>query len=294
MTLTMPRIGAATGWQQFVAEERERGTEANALWHQILAEGLPFLLERQAENPELGSNDACVYCYRPFGPQLRRNRLNRYYCDDCDTFIRTTPGQAELVLPTLVVDIRNSTGIEQSLGADWVPAIRRFRREVGCTVQRHYGFVMNTAGDSLMAIFPPGFLPPSARGHTSAAGEAIAAAKTLAARSPKEYSDGRLPFGTAVHATRMLVFSVRGDDDDFMFADNGDSDWLPATEEVSGPVSIDMAGDAIVVACVLADEAAAGEALITEDADREAGLIDPAYNYQERFTKAATVRVRGM
>ncbi len=294
MSMPGPRIGAATGWQQFAADERAKGAETNQLWHQILAEGLPFLLERQAENEALGSNDACVYCYRPFGPNLGRNRLNRYYCDDCDTFIRTMPGQAELVLPTLVVDIRNSTGIEQSLGADWVRAIRRFRRDVGRTVQRHYGFVMNTAGDSLMAVFPPGFLPPSERGRTNAAAEAIAAAETLAARSPTEYVDGRLPYGTAVHATDMMLFSVRGDEEDDFFFDDDDDDgaWMASPTEVSGPVSIDMAGEAIVVACVLSDAAAAGEALITEAADREAGKDVTEFVYEDKATKAAPVRIR--
>lgn len=295
MSMASPRIGAATGWQQFAATERAKGAEANQLWHQILADGLPFLLERQAENDALGRNDACVYCYRPFGPSLGRNRLNRYYCDDCDTFIRTTPGQAELVLPTLVVDIRSSTKIEQSLGADWVPAIRRFRREIGRTVQRHYGFVMNTGGDSLMAVFPPGFLPPSERGRTNAAAEAIAAAETLASRSPATYVDGRLPYGTGVHATDMVLFSVQGDEEDDMFFDDEDGEgqpWMHAPTDVSGPVSIDMAGDAIVVACVLADTAAAGEALITAAADREAGRDASAFDYEEMPTKAATVRIR--
>ena len=293
----MPRAGAATGWKQFAAAEPTSETEANELWYQILAVGLPFLLQRQAENDQRGSTDACVYCYRPFGPGVGRNRLNRYYCDDCDTFVRTTPGQAELVLPTLVVDIRNSTGIEQSLGADWVPAIRRFRREVGRTVQRHFGFVMNTGGDSLMAVFPPGFLPPSERETTNAAAEAIAAARTLAARSPSTFTDGNLPYGTAVHATDMLLFSVRGADDDDLFFDDEDGDdrpWLHAPQEVSGPVSIDMAGDAIVVACALADAAAAGQALITESADREAGADVSTFEYEDTLTKAATVRIRQM
>ncbi len=288
-----PLSGVATGWQQF-AHAHETGSEANQLWNQILAEGLPFLLERQAENSGRGSNDACVYCYRPFGPELRRNRLNRYYCDDCDTFTRTTPGQARLVLPALVVDIRDSTGISQRLGPDWVPAIRRFRRDVARVVQRHYGFVMNTAGDSLMAIFPPGFLPVAERSRTNAAAEAEAAALTLASQSPESEADGRLPYGTAVHTSEMVIFSVRGEDDDLLFADeDGDASWTPPTE-VSGPVSIDMAGDAIIVACEWADAAGPREALISEDTDRKAGLDVSGFSYEERQTKTGSVRVRSV
>ena len=48
----------------------------------------------------------------------------------------------------------------------------------------------------------------------------------------------------------------------------------------------------IVVACVLADTAAAGEALITDAADQEAGRDASAFDYEEMATKAATVRVR--
>lgn len=294
MTTATPRVGTATGWEQFVASERDRGREADALWHQVLAEGLPFLLERQAENEALGSAEACVYCFRRFGPEVGRNRLNRYYCDDCDTFIRTTPGQTELILPALVVDIRDSTTIERGLGIEWVRAIRRFRREVACTVQRHYGFVMNTGGDSLMAIFPPGFLPPQERDRTSVAAEAIAAAEHLAARSPDRYEEGRLPYGTGVHTSEMVIFSVQGDDDDPLLADPGDPDrpWMPAPADVSGPVSIDMAGEAIVVACELADAAPAGEAFISAETDREAGISGEGHGYEERPSKVGPIRIR--
>lgn len=269
-----------------------------------------YLLKKQSEGDtadrgERSSDDRldldrCVFCRHPFGStyadsffgtiEIRRNKLNPYYCNQCDYFIRICPGQATLMMPVLVVDVKGSRKIREQVGdlKEYSRLLQRFRRGVAAEVQRNAGFVLNTVGDAVLAVWPSGFVPERLRekmnwdrSHPARIPTlcAIKTAHALLSRAPAEFDGEHLPFRGAVDTTSMVIFAVTSREqrltNDFGYLPGDEfGDPMPgveASEIPTGSAAVDIAGEAVEVASELAsdDETRSGQMLITQRTDAE-------------------------
>jgi class 3 adenylate cyclase len=294
-------------WQVLFA-----GPEPGASLRRVVFAGQPdndpaalrsYLLHKQADADAVAGAalnlDRCVFCRHPFGTkyddaffgpvEIRRNRLNRLYCNQCDFFIRICPGQVTLMMPVLVVDVRRSRSIRAEVGdlRQYAQLLLGFRQRVVAEVQRNFGFVLNAVGDAVVAVWPPGFMPPHLEKHApappvvTAARCAVDAAAGLARIAPAEFTGQELPFRGTLDTTEMVLFAVTATDDDNPFAALPDDDVGDSPPVDAGAAAVDIAGEAVEVACELAShpDAAAGHIFVTRRTDVQAELprVSTAY-----------------
>ncbi len=245
------------------------------------------------------SGDRCLLCRLAFGAvyddpglgeqRITRNRRNRFYCNICDMFIRACPGQALLELPVLVVDVKNSQEIRKNpdVGlANYPKFLSAFHRRVSAIIQKHLGFVLNTVGDSVIGVWPSGFVPEEQRNLYGwdpenpariSAISAIQAAEELAASSPDEFDGMQLPYKGGLDSTEMVIFSVRStspvseleftdldrsetgmplidDAGNLLLGEAGVPGEGSESEPQTGPAATDIAGLAVEVASELANK----------------------------------------
>jgi hypothetical protein len=275
-----------------------------------------YLINKQGEADERAEGspaadgllppDRCAFCRHQFGTkyedqffgtiEIRRNRRNRYYCNQCDYFIRVCPGEVTLVMPVLMVDVKDSRGIRTQVGdlRAYSRLLVRFQRRVAAEIQRNLGFVLNTIGDAVLAVWPAGFIPPAMRNGVDGGKDdlaripamcAVETAQALARIAPVEFDGQDLPFRGAVDTTEMVIFAVAPNDPKEAIAfdvlrEDKAGDPMPgfeASEIPVGPAAVDVAGEAVEVASALASRhgAAAGQMYITRRTD-EVAAIDPS------------------
>jgi class 3 adenylate cyclase len=320
--MTQTLNGATTGWPQWAAGVQSgdndylwqvlfAGPEPGAALHRVVFAGQPdqdpaalrnYLLHKQADADAVAGaldHERCVFCRHPFGAkyhdpffgpiEIRRNRLNRFYCNQCDFFIRVCPGLATLTMPVLVVDVRRSRTIRAEVGdlRHYAQLLLGFRQQVVAEVQRNFGFVLNAVGDAVVAVWPPGFMPPHleqdvpAPPVVTAARCAVDAAAALASIAPAEFTGQALPFRGTVDTTEMVIFAVTATDDDNPFAALSDDDVGESPPVDAGAAAVDIAGEAVEVACELAShpDAAAGHIFVTRRTDVRAELPQVSTSY---------------
>jgi hypothetical protein len=317
--------GATTSWPEWVAADVVQADDNNYLWHVLFAgpdagsplrpiafagqpDGDPaalraYLLHKQADADSVAGaaldRGRCVFCRHPFGTkyddpffgpvEIRRNRLNRFYCNQCDFFIRICPGQVTLTMPVLVVDVRRSRSIRAEVGdlRHYAQLLLGFRQRVMAEVQRNFGFVLNAVGDAVVAVWPPGFMSPHLEKHApappvvTAARYAVDAAAALALIAPAEFTGRALPFRGTLDTTEMVLFAVTATDGDNPFAALADDEVGDSPPGDAGAAAVDIAGEAVEVACELAShpDAAAGHMFVTRRTDVQADLpgVSTAY-----------------
>ena len=261
-----------------------------------------YLLNKQQDADTLASAlpvDApatarCVFCRHQFGTryhdaffgdiEIRRNARNRNYCNQCDYFIRICPGQATLTLPVLVADVKDSREIRRHVANLRVYSrlLQRFHRTIVHEVQRNYGFVINTIGDAVVAVWPSGFTPQWMRERLSwdekhpakiAAKCAIDTAEALVQIAPQEFDGSNLPFRGALDTTEMCVFAVTDTEAEEAEGPGRDgSDSQEIGETPLGPTAVDVAGEAVEVASHFSSHPAtsAGRMYISQRTDEVA------------------------
>lgn len=188
---------------------RHDGNEG--VWHTVFAEGHPVLAGKQKLYRVMPSSPRCKLCEAPFaGPGgwlLRQQGLhasdrNPHYCNACDGFLDAFPGGAEVPMSMMMVDIRNSVALSgQTSAANFARLVMAMRDDVAAILEETDGFLLEYQGDSVFAVWPPGFVGP---GH---AGRAIAAGQ-LAARVFAGRGDGPGPIGVAVHSGTIFIGTV--------------------------------------------------------------------------------------
>ena len=291
-----------------------------------------YLINKQREADEVAQDppaagdvlplDRCAFCRHQFGTKyedpffgtidIRRNRRNRYYCNQCDYFIRICPGEATLVMPVLMVDVKDSRGIRTQVGdlRAYSRLLLRFQRRAAAEIQRNLGFVLNTIGDAVLAVWPSGFIPQAMRDRVDggkgdpARIPAICAVETgqaLARIAPTEFDGRDLPFRGAVDTTEMVIFAVTvndpGEGTAFeVLPEDEVGDPMPgleASEIPVGPAAVDIAGEAVEVAAALAShhDAAAGQTYITRRTDEAAAIDTSALEYAPRGDSGIMARV---
>lgn len=257
------------------------------------------------------SGDRCLLCRLTFGSDyvdpnlgptvITRNRRNRFYCNICDLFIRACPGQAYLTLPVMAIDVKSSREIRNS--QDMSPSryarlLAAFHRRTSAIVQKHLGFVLNTLGDGVIAVWPSGFVPEEIRERRGwnpespariSAQLALQAAEALAHDSPVEFEGDSLPFRGALDTTEMSLFAVHDTSvlpelefneldmsetgmpliDDYgglLLGEAGVPGAGGESEFQTGPAATDVAGDAVEFATKYASDSrlSAGQFWVTE------------------------------
>ena len=200
------------------------------------------------------SEPRCKLCHTPFGAPgsvLRfvgfgPSRLNRRICNGCISALQKKPGGAEVNLSLLFADVRGSTALAESMGAEpFSRLMARFYGAAAAVVDERDGIVDKFVGDEVVALFIPGFVGPD---HAAAA---ISAARELvAATGHRDGEETWIPVGAAVHTGDAYVGSV------------GEGDALDFT----------ALGDAVNTAARLAGRAGAGEILVSDAAATAARL----------------------
>ena len=162
-------------------------------------------------------------------------------------FCEKYPGGTELVISLLFVDVRGSTSLAEGISpAAFSRLMNRFYQQATDVLIRTDAFIDKLVGDEVMALYLPLFTGPD---H---AGAAIRAAQGLLNVSTGSGRQIELPIGIGVHTGLAYVGTVSG---------------------AEGTVTdVTALGDNVNIAARLASTAGPGEALISEDALREAGV----------------------
>ena len=203
------------------------------------------------------SGPNCKICAAPFGGPggavLRHLGFGRFagnplMCNFCIKSLQQQGIQgAEIPVSLLFADIRGSTGIGERLSATEFRAfLDRFYRISSDAVIASGGIVDKFVGDEVIGLF---FSGVSGERHVAAA---VAAGRRLLSQAggADVTSSGPIPVGAAVHTGQAFVGSTATDD------------------LVSDFTAL---GDVVNTTARLANEAAAGELLISIDAAADAG-----------------------
>ena len=176
-----------------------------------------------------------------FGP----SRINRRICSGCIHQLEKRPGGAEVEATFLFADVRGSTALAESVGAEEFRGLMaRFYAEAAAAVDTRNGIVDKFAGDELVALFIPGF---AGADH---AVDAVDAARELLVRTGHESGAPWVPLGAGVHVGTAYIGTV------------GEEEALDFT----------ALGDPVNTAARLAGVAAAGEILVSRTAASAANL----------------------
>lgn len=186
--------------------EREDGN--GPLWHQIFCEGHPALVKQHRLHRILPSPPRCRLCLVPFagvGGWVMRRRgkapssRNPHFCNACDGFLDSFPGGAEVTMPVLFVDVRQSTDwAAHHAPAEVSARINGFLDHAARAITDQDGFLMAFYGDCIVAVWPPGFCGPQN------ASKALMAARALRGPMP-----GGVAAGVAVNHGPVYISTVR-------------------------------------------------------------------------------------
>jgi adenylate cyclase len=235
---------------------REPTTEEE--WRALLTGDFPALTTLRKRFGRIPSEPRCKLCSAPFGglggkvlPLLGYGRWagNPSICKACfEGWERQGIGGAEVPVSLMFADVRGSTGLGERLRpAEFKRLLEHFYHLGNDVVLRHDGLVDKLVGDEIVALFIP------AIAGADHAGRAIAAARELlvAVGDPDATPSGPIPVGIGIHSGEAYVGVVG----------RPGSAW-----------DFTALGDAVNTTARLSASAAAGEALVSVDAARAAGL----------------------
>jgi adenylate cyclase len=223
------------------------------LWHQIFAEGHPVLAKKQARYGKLPGHPRCKLCDAPMGgfggwlvrlTGLHQSERNKNFCNACDGFMKAFPGGAEVTMSMMMVDVRNSVELSSRLSpSDFAKTVLAMRSAVSSALAHTDGFLLEYQGDSVFAVWPPGFV------GSDHARKALAAADLVL--TELRQLPQAAPVGIGVHTGKAYIGT----------ASTADGDML----------SISAFGLDVNLLARVTHSAQGGEALVTPDVLRAAG-----------------------
>jgi adenylate cyclase len=183
------------------------------LWKQVFGEGHPVLVKKQRRFIKLPNDPRCKLCYAPFagfgGFLMRLTGLmpsdrNPQYCNKCDGFLKAFPGGAEVDMTVLILDIRGSVDLSGRLSSkDYAQTVNKMREITSAVIAQNKGFILEFQGDSVVAVFPPGFTGPD---H---AAMGISAAHGILRQSLNiEGQNEAVAIGVGVHTGPVYICTV--------------------------------------------------------------------------------------
>ena len=186
-------------------------SENEGLWHQVFASGHPVLSSKQRRYSLLPGAPRCKLCEVPFGGVggfvmrfrgLHASSRNPNYCNACDGFLQAFPGGAEVPMSMLMVDIRGSVQLSNRLApAEFAQQVIATRGELHEIFNRNDAFVLEYQGDSVFAVWPPGFVGPR---HAALA---LTAARQIAAMGASRSAD-KPAVGASAHSGNVYIGTI--------------------------------------------------------------------------------------
>lgn len=229
--------------------------EREEYWRTFLTHGDPYERRVRRLFRLIPAAPRCQLCAAPFAgagaPFMRAlgknpSTKNPNVCVSCFNAMARFHGGAEIECTLLFADIRDSTGLAETLTAREFHAILdRFYRVASRIVFDHDGSVDKFVGDELVAMYFPLF---AGEQHVRLAVESAIA--LLEATGHKSAGGPWVPVGAAVHTGLAWVGAV------------GDDDYTELT----------ALGDAVNTTARLASAAGAGEVLVSLAAATAVGL----------------------
>ncbi|HUE95835.1 MAG TPA: adenylate/guanylate cyclase domain-containing protein [Longimicrobiaceae bacterium] len=197
----------------------------------------------------LPSDPRCKACRLPFrGPGgslmkilgRRPSRMNPHLCDNCEQYVASNLGGAEVELTMLFADVRGSTTLgEQMNPGQYSRVINRFYSVVSDVLVRADALIEKLMGDEVVAMFVPGFAGPD---HPR---RAIETAQTILHATGHGGPEGPwVSLGVGVHTGTAYVGAVGSE---------------------GGVNDIVALGNTVNTAARLASMAAAGEVIVSRD-----------------------------
>lgn len=181
------------------------------LWYTVFAQGHPVLATKRRRYSLLPGSPRCKLCEAPFGgvggwlmrlTGLVVSNRNPHYCNKCDGFLSAYPGGAEVPMAMMMIDIRNSVELSAKTSPrDFARLVMAMRSDVHDLLDQTDGFVLEYQGDSVFAVWPPGFVGGQ---HCQKALEAA----ELAARKAQRRSHLMADIGIAVHFGTVYIGTV--------------------------------------------------------------------------------------
>lgn len=218
------------------------------LWRGLLTgEGTEFERYRRRRR-RIPGNPRCRSCLAPLSGPFSRvlrmftdfgpSNMNPNYCNQCEVFIRTHPGGAEIELTLLFADIRGSTRLaEQMPASEYRTLLNRFYEAANRVLIDSDAFVDKLVGDEVIGLYLPALGPDHPRKA------ALAARDLLLATGHADPGGPWVPVGAGVHTGTAYVGAVGSQ---------------------ATVADFTALGDAVNVTARLASVAAAGEALVSE------------------------------
>jgi adenylate cyclase len=233
------------------------GQETEEFWREFLTRGQTSERRTRRLFKRIPASPRCLMCAAPFagvgGPLMRaigkrQSVQTPQFCTSCFDFLASHHGGAEIDCSFLFADVRGSTALAESMSSTQFRALLdRFYTTATQVVFDYDGGVDKFVGDELVAMFYP--LLTGER-HAE---RAVAAAVALLRATGHADRDGPwVPIGAGVTTGPA---------------------WVGAVGEGSH-TELTALGDTVNTAARLASAAARGEALVTVQAAKAAGL-DP-------------------
>ncbi|WP_298838018.1 adenylate/guanylate cyclase domain-containing protein [uncultured Roseobacter sp.] len=183
------------------------------LWKQVFGEGHPVLVKKQRRFLKWPNDPRCKLCYAPFagfgGFLVRLTGLmpsdrNPHYCNKCDGFLQAFPGGAEVEMTVLILDIRGSVDLSGRISPrQFAETVNRMREITSAVLAENRGFILEFQGDSVVAVFPPGF---TGEDHAEMG---ISAARSILEQSlTVQGTDEPLSIGIGVHTGPVYICTV--------------------------------------------------------------------------------------
>jgi len=184
-------------------------------WQEVLTKGHPSLTRTRKLMCLLPGPPRCKICNNPFGgvgghicrlvgfrPSKKNPRICALCCEDMPL------GGAEIETAILFADIRDSTGLADTLGPSrFADTLNQFYATATDVLIRHDATVDKLIGDEVMAFFIPGFAGPAFKRSAVQAGQALLL--KLGCGGERE---PWLPVGIGIDAGVAFVGNVGGED----------------------------------------------------------------------------------
>lgn len=218
----------------------------------------------------LPKDPRCQICYIPFegiGGTLARHligvtpsHLNPHMCNVCERFAEKFLGGVEMEVSILFADVRGSTALaEQMSSAEFSSLIRRFYETATKPLFAQNALIEKFIGDGLTAFFVPAFSGPNHANAAIEAGKGI-----LQVTGHHRQRSPWIPVGVSVNTGRAYIGSMKIE---------------------GGRTDITILGDTVNTAARLCSQAAAGELVISQAAQKAARLRTEELELRHLFLK---------
>jgi len=205
----------------------------------------------------LPAEPRCQICYIPFEGvggfiskrllDVKPSQLNPHMCNVCERFAEKHLGGVEMEVSILFADIRGSTPLAEKMGTrEYSELIRRFYNAATKPLYSNNALIEKFIGDGLTAFFVPAF---AGSNHAQAAIEAgkgiLRATGNIAGQTPW------IPVGVGVNTGTAYIGSMKME---------------------GGRTDITILGDTVNTTARLCSQAAAGELIVSRNAQVASGL----------------------